>query len=88
MNKQCENCLGTGLVGNGDKPWLHEGALSTCPVCNGTGNVDAEHVFTSPQNSQASRTVAVPVDKSVEVPTAPAQPKGIFARALDAITAL
>lgn len=34
---QCNKCLGTGIVGNGPSPWLHEGVKSTCPDCKGTG---------------------------------------------------
>ena len=39
MQTKCTNCNGEGIVGNGDKPWLKEGALSTCPVCKGTGTL-------------------------------------------------
>ena len=41
MKIKCTNCLGSGLIGgNKEKPWIHEGAMATCPVCTGTGMID------------------------------------------------
>lgn len=37
----CENCHGEGLVGQGEKPWLRQGHIDTCKICNGTGKVSA-----------------------------------------------
>lgn len=36
----CENCHGEGLVGQGEKPWLRQGHIDTCKICNGTGKVE------------------------------------------------
>ena len=36
---ECNNCKGKGLVGNGEKPWECQGAVSTCTACTGTGKV-------------------------------------------------
>jgi hypothetical protein len=37
--KTCTPCNGTGLVGSGDKPWLHLGRVERCETCKGTGKV-------------------------------------------------
>lgn len=37
--EQCKNCLGDGIVGNGDVPHLKQGQIVQCPVCKGTGKV-------------------------------------------------
>lgn len=42
MTMQCDNCKGEGLVGSGDKPWLKEGAIVTCPICTGVGELSPE----------------------------------------------
>lgn len=35
----CTNCTGSGLAGSGPTPWLHQGAVVTCPVCSGKGTL-------------------------------------------------
>ncbi len=36
---ECDNCKGKGLVGNGETPWMMQGAIETCKACTGTGLV-------------------------------------------------
>lgn len=43
---KCTKCDGKGLTGNGDKPWLMEGHVTTCSECAGTGQVSDETVQT------------------------------------------
>lgn len=83
---ECANCLGTGIVGNGDKPWLHEGLLATCPVCSGTGKV-AEGSPSSPiMNSASPRTQTATPESSVDNSTStPVKPLGFFARIIKAL---
>lgn len=54
----CTNCNGTGLVGQGDEPWMHRGTLETCKKCSGTGKVD-----------ETSAEPAPAEDASVDNPT-------------------
>lgn len=37
--QECKKCGGSGIVGAGENPAAHQGALSTCSECNGTGQV-------------------------------------------------
>lgn len=36
---KCANCDGSGLAGSGPSPWLHQGSVSTCAPCKGTGMI-------------------------------------------------
>ncbi len=45
---ECRNCLGTGLIGNSEIPWVHVGPLSTCQICIGTGKVLANPLQNGP----------------------------------------
>jgi len=41
MSTECKNCLGTGLVGgSAERPWIHQGPLSTCTICTGTVKIE------------------------------------------------
>lgn len=57
----CKNCLGDGIVGVGDKPWLKEGPQSTCTVCSGTGQVEDGSVESVPETPAEE---PAPVDNS------------------------
>ncbi len=42
MPKECEKCIGKGLIGNGDQPHLMQGAITTCPDCKGSGKLNED----------------------------------------------
>ena len=60
MTTQCPKCLGEGLIGVGENPHLKLGKISTCDVCNGSGQVDA--------NAKASQVAPEPVNAPIEAP--------------------
>lgn len=72
---ECKNCLGDGIVGAGDQPWLKQGAQSTCAVCGGTGKI-AEEVATEPVvEAPAEEVGEVPAEPSVDNPAVDAEPE-------------
>jgi DnaJ-class molecular chaperone len=65
---ECTLCNGTGLIGSGERPELHQGALRTCPDCKGTGKL--------PDKTSESEAPAAEAQ-------APAKPKGFIGRVLE-----
>lgn len=78
--KDCSNCHGQGLVGQGDSPWLLEGAKETCKMCSGTGKFeDASPVNESADTPAPEETGTIPgttadtaIESAVSEPEAPA----------------
>lgn len=64
MPQKCTNCNGNGLVGNGDKPWLMQGSIKTCPVCTGTGKVNEDGTAYLNKEQAATPQEEAPVDNS------------------------
>lgn len=58
----CNNCLGDGVVGSGDQPWLKQGALRTCELCNGTGQINDAPQVIVPDPTQEPAPGPTPVD--------------------------
>lgn len=77
MPKQCENCQGRGLVGQGDRPFDMQGHITTCPKCTGTGKVEEDG--SAHLNEEAAAPVAV--DNSVDG-AEPAKKPSILERVL------
>ncbi len=63
--ESCKTCGDTGLIGQGENPAAHQGRLSTCPACNGTGKVSAETKEETPAEPVADPAPEeTPVDSS------------------------
>lgn len=45
----CTNCNGEGLVGSGEKPWMKQGKIVTCPECSGTGQMPEAVSVSTPE---------------------------------------
>jgi hypothetical protein len=85
MTTECPVCKGTGLIGAGPEPHLHQGDVVTCPNCKGTGQIEdgvlaTEAVVPTPveeapavetQTPSSEEIVPTEVVASIEEPTTP-----------------